>query len=225
MNDAELGSSIERSVARHVTEITTRPNAQQLLTRVERRNVRQRRWLLAIAALVLAVGGLGGYLVGDSGGSSGAGTSVAAVSDGTPPSTAADAPQVAPGDPEAARVEITQAFHDVFDGSIPERATERAMQDAAAVLQLRRDSIAFAEAHGLTAGQLAGATITVLEVNFIDETHAAVNFTLTIPGRGNVIVDKVGYAVIDSGRWKVALRTSCDLLSLDGLIGPCPPKT
>ena len=97
------------------------------------------------------------------------------------------------------------------------------MQDAAALRQLRRDSLAFAESHGLTTAQIAGATITVLDVNFIDETHAAVNFTLTIPGRGDVIVDKVGYAVVDSGRWKVALRTSCDLLSLDGLIGPCPP--
>ena len=224
MNDAELGSSIERSVARHVAAVSTRPDAQQLLTRLERRNTRQRRWSMAVAALVLVVGGLGGYLVGSSGGDSRADTSVAAVSDGTPPSTAGDAPQVAPADPEAARAEITQAFHDVFDGGTPEHATELAMQDGAALRQLRHDSIAFAEAHGLTAGQLAGGTITILGVNFIDETHAAVNFTLTIPGRGDVIVDKVGYAVVDSGRWKVALRTSCDLLSLDGLIGPCPPR-
>ena len=51
MNDAELGGSIERSVAGHVAEITTRPDTQQLLARLERRHARQRRWLIVVTAL------------------------------------------------------------------------------------------------------------------------------------------------------------------------------
>ena len=97
------------------------------------------------------------------------------------------------------------------------------MQDGAALRQLRRSVDAFAKEHGYTSAQLAGTTITILDTNFIDETHAAVRFTIAVPERGNVIVDRVGYAVVDSHHWKVALRTACDLLSLDGLIGPCPP--
>ena len=97
------------------------------------------------------------------------------------------------------------------------------MQDGAALRQLRHSVNAYAETRGYTSAQLAGTTITILNTSFIDETHAAVHFTLNVPERGNVIVDRVGYAVVDSQHWKVALRTACDLLSLDGLIGPCPP--
>jgi hypothetical protein len=223
MNNDELAVSIERSVAQRVAGIAPRPDAQELLTRLERRNVRQRRRLTAAAALFLVVGGVVGYVVGNSGGDSGSQTAVAAVSDGTPPSTAPDALNVAPADPDAARAEIAQAFSDAFDGATPAAVKDLALQDGTALRQLRSDVLAYAQAHGYTNEQLAGTTITVLDSNFIDETHAAVHFTLMVPGRGNVIVDKVGYAVYDSGRWKVALRTACDLLSLDGFIGPRPP--
>jgi hypothetical protein len=223
MNDDELASSIERSVARRVASIAPLPDAEELLTRLEHRNVRQRRRLIAAVALVLVVGGLGGYLIGDSRNDNGSRTAVAAVSDGTPPSTAPDALQVAPADPDAARTQIVQAFSDAFDGGTPAAAKDLALQDGAALRQLRRDVLAFALGHGYTGAALAGTRITVLDTTFIDETHAAVHFTLTVPGRGDVIVDKVGYAVVDSGRWKVALRTACDLFSLDGFIGPCPP--
>jgi hypothetical protein len=223
MNNDELAGSIERSVAQRVASIAPRPDAQELLTRLERRNVRQRRRLTAAAALFLVVGGVAGYVIGNSGGDSGSPTAVAAVSDGTPPSTAPDALHVAPADPDAARAQIAQAFSDAFDGTAPAGVKDLALQDGPALRQLRADVLAYAMAHGYTGEQLTGTTMTVLDTSFIDETHAAVHFTLTVPGRGNVIVDKVGYAVYDSGRWKVALRTACDLLSLDGFIGPCPP--
>ena len=48
-------------------------------------------------------------------------------------------------------------------------------------------------------------------------------FSLTIPGHGEILRDRVGYAVLVDGRWKVALRTECDLLSLNGLGAQCPP--
>jgi hypothetical protein len=122
-----------------------------------------------------------------------------------------------------ARTAIVQAFEDAFDGTSLPAARDAATQDGAELSQLRRDVLAYAQRFGYTAEQLAGTKIDVLEVSFIDETHATVRFTLTVPGRGAVIVDKVGYAVLDGGRWKVALRTACDLLSLDGVIGRCPP--
>ena len=63
----------------------------------------------------------------------------------------------------------------------------------------------------------------MLDTAFIDASHAVVHFTLTIPGHGPILADRVGYAVLTDGRWKVALRTACDLLSLDGLGRTCPP--
>jgi hypothetical protein len=82
----------------------------------------------------------------------------------------------------------------------------------------------YAQRYGYTSEQLAGTSVTVLGVVFIDEAHAAVRFTITVPEHGDVLVDRVGYAFFDSGRWKVALRTACDLLSLNGLRQQCPPS-
>jgi hypothetical protein len=148
---------------------------------------------------------------------------VAERSDGTPPATSPDATLVEPVDPVAARGAIVAAFQDAFDGTSSPAAKDVAIQDGAQLDQLRRDVLVYAQRFGYTADQLVATKITVLDVSFIDETHAAVRFTLSVPGRGDVIVDKVGYAVLDGGRWKVALRTACDLLSLDGLVGRCPP--
>ncbi len=223
MNDEELANSLERSVAQRVATVTPRPDAQELLSRLERRDARRRRGLVGATAVLLVAAGFAGYLIGHSGTGGPTRPAVAALGDGTPPSTAADALQVAPADPAAAEAQITQAFEDAFDGAAPESAKDVAVQDGAALRQLRHDVQAYAEAHRYTSAQLAGTTITVRDTSFIDETHAAVHFTLTIPGHGDVIVDKVGYAVYDSGHWRVALRTACDLFSLDGFIGPCPP--
>lgn len=219
MDDDQLTAALGRSVA----GVSPRPDPEALLVRVERRANRQRTWLLAAVALVLVIGGVGGYLVGSAADEGPAPTSVAARSDGTPPVTTPDAALVEPVDPVAARTAIVQAFQDAFDGASPTSARDAATQDGAQLAQLRRDVLAYAQRFGYTAEQLAGTKIDVLDVSFIDETHATVRFTLAVPGRGDVIVDKVGYAVLDGGRWKVALRTACDLLSLDGVIGRCPP--
>ena len=58
---------------------------------------------------------------------------------------------------------------------------------------------------------------------FIDDTHAVVRFDLSIPDHGNVLADRAGYAVFVDGSWKVALRTVCDIVSLDGTTQTCPP--
>jgi hypothetical protein len=219
LHEPELSAALGRSVA----GVAPRPDAEALLVRVERRAARQRSWLIAAIVVMLVVGGIGGYLVGRGDDAGPARTAVAARGDGTPPVTAPESALVEPVDPVAARAAILQAFADAFDGGSSAAAKDAAVQDGAELRQLRTDVSAYAKRFGYTAEQLAGTTIRVLEVDFIDEAHAAVRFTLTVPERGDVIVDKVGYAVLDGGRWRVALRTACDLLSLDGVIGRCPP--
>jgi hypothetical protein len=219
MDDDRLTAALEDRVA----GVSPRPDPEALLVRVERRANRQRAWLLAALVVMLVIGGIGGYLVGSAGDDGPTRTSVASRSDGTPPATTPDAALVEPVDAVAARTAIVHAFQDAFDGASLPSARDAATQDGTELAQLRRDVLAYAQRFGYTAEQLAGTKIDVLEVSFIDETHATVRFTLAVPGRGAVIVDKVGYAVLDGGRWKVALRTACDLLSLDGVIGRCPP--
>jgi len=124
---------------------------------------------------------------------------------------------------DTAIVAINQSFHDGFDGAAPDAVRQAAVQSGSRLEALRREALATAEGRGITSAELTGITIEVLDTSFVDRTHAVVHFTLTIPGRGPVLVDQVGYAVVDDGRWKVSLRTACDLLSLSGLGRPCPP--
>jgi hypothetical protein len=124
----------------------------------------------------------------------------------------------------AARSGVTQAYLDAYGGSSSEAVRAAATQDGPALQALRSDVVANAQRHGYTAEQFAGTTVNVLSVSFIDETHAVVRFTITIPGHGDVLVDVVGYSVFEDGRWKVAARTACDLLSLNGLRRSCPPQ-
>jgi hypothetical protein len=170
---------------------------------------------------VLVAAGCAGYLIGSTN-EDGATRAVAAQSDGLPPPEAASS-ALQPVDVEGARAAIGQAFHDAYTGASPATTRDEAIQDGEALQALRRDALAFAQLLGYTSEQLAGTSITVLDVVFIDEAHAAVRFTITVPGHGDVMVDRVGYAVFEGGRWKVALRTACDLLSLGGLRRQCPP--
>jgi hypothetical protein len=125
---------------------------------------------------------------------------------------------------DAARAGVSRAYLDAYSGNSSDRVRAAATQDGPALQTLRGEVLANAQRHGYTTEQLAGATVNVLSVSFIDETHAVVRFTLTIPGHGDVLVDVVGYSVFEDGRWKVAARTACDLLSLNGLRRPCPPQ-
>lgn len=222
MNDDDLAKSLGRSVESRVRKLSPRSDMEDLLGRVGRRSSRQRRWLAAAAVGVLAFGGFAGYLIGQNSGDSGTRT-VAARSDGLP-APEESSPGIEPADVNAARAGVTQAYLDAYSGSSSDRVRTSATQDGPALQTLRRDVLAEAQLHGLTTEQLAGTTVDVLSVTFIDETHAAVRFTITIPGHGDVLVDVVGYSVFEDGRWKVAARTACDLLSLNGLRRPCPPQ-
>jgi hypothetical protein len=221
MNDEDLTDSVARSVELRVRNVDARPDLADLFARVGRRSSRQRRWLVGSLLAVLALGSVGGYLIGHT--NRDAAPTAAVRSEGLPAASASD-PALEPADVAAARAAIAQAFTDAYAGGVPDGVRNAAIQDGAQLEILRREVMAFATRHGYTSEQLAGSSIAVLGVTFIDEMHAAVRFTITIPDHGDVLVDRVGYAIVEGGRWKVALRTACDLLSLGGLTRTCPPQ-
>ena len=223
MSDDDLSSSLGHSVERRVRKLSPRPDLDDLLSRVGERATRRRRWFAAVAVIAVVTAGIGGYLLGTTKEDSVTRT-IAVQSEGLPGPEAASS-DLEPADVEAARAAVVQSFHDAYTGGIADSVRAAAIQHGDALEGVRRDAVAFAQQYGgYTSEQLAGTTVTVLGVSFIDDTHAAVRFTITVPGHGDVLVDRVGYAVFDSGRWKVALRTACDLLSLNGLLRSCPPR-
>ncbi len=177
--------------------------------------------LVAAVVAVLVIGGLAGFLVAQAADDPGASTNVA-LDDGAP-GFASPAAGFEPANVDAAMADITQAFHSAFDGGVPDREKVDAIQEGASILSLAQQATQTAMRFGYTAEQLAGTSVSVLGMRFIDSTHAIVQFSITIPGHGEVLKDRVGYAVLVDGRWKVALRTECDLLSLNGLGRQCPP--
>ncbi len=221
MNDEQLTRSFDRGVEERVAVTRLRPDVEDLFRRSERRASRDRRLRSALLVVFLAVGGVAGYAIG-AGDSSTEPAAVAVASD-----TAFDRePQpaaLAPADLERARAGVTRAFETAYTGSVPASQRTAAIQEGALLEPRRRQVLAVALAHGYTAEQFAGTTIDVLDVQFIDEDHAVARFTLHVPGHGAVLVDRVGYAVREDGTWRVALRTACDLMSLSGAGGPCPP--
>jgi hypothetical protein len=224
MNDDELGHAVGASVERRVARTTARPDVEALVTRVERRSQRQRR-LFQAGLVVVLVAGIGvGYAAGSSG-SRTPHSQVVAISDGAPGAPPEEGPAIAPADVDAATVAVVQAFHDAYDGTSPAPVRTAAIQGGAQLEALRTATLASAATQGFSAEQFAGASIQVRDTSFVDRTHAVVHFTLTIPGHGAVLVDVVGYAVADGGRWQVSLRTACDLLSLSGLGRACPPAS
>jgi hypothetical protein len=195
---------------------------EELLTRVGRSARRQRRFLAAALVGTLVVGGYVGYLIAPSinGGSA---PRVSAFSNGIrtfPPK----GPSFEPRDADAARAAVASAFHAAIDGGVSDQARDAAIQDPARLRVPRSGAMEFALGHGYTNEQLLGTAISVLDTSFIDPTHAVVRFSMTVPGHGEVLVDRVGYAIREGGRWRVALRTSCDLFSITGLWRQCSPN-
>jgi hypothetical protein len=221
VNDDDLALALERSVEARARKVAARPDVDDLLARARRRAARQHRVLVASMVAVLAVGGLVGYLIGQSDDS---GTDVVVVGNGSIPSPGAGSAALAPADVDAARAEVKAAFYDAYAGGVSDSARADAVQRGDELDVFRRAVVKNIQRFGYTPEQLAGTTIDVADVLFIDETHAAVRFTVTIPGHGDVLADRVGYAVVDGGRWKVSLRTACDILSLNGLLQQCPPS-
>jgi hypothetical protein len=219
MSDRDVEDALARSIERRVRRVDARVDTDELFTRLERRHRRQTRWVAAIVVALVAVAAGVGFLVGDRGSESA--STVVAAADGVPDDVHQSTAM--PRDVDAAVSEIIQAFHDAYDGGTSSKQRIAAMQEGAAVETLRLQVRQFALARGYTEAQLAGTTIAVSDVLFLDRTHALVTFTLSIPGHGAVITERVGYALFEDNRWKVALRTTCDLISLTGPSPQCPP--
>jgi hypothetical protein len=223
VNDDDLTRSLKESAGHRVWNLDPRPNVDELMTRLDRRSSRQRSILLTSVVVVLVLGGFAGYLVGHSTDEGTTPSAVVALDDGVPASPAASGHYV-PENIETARNEIASAFHEAFDGSVTEHVRADAIQDGQALQPLTKETQLLAQRFGYTPEQLAGTTTSVLDTSFIDDTHAVVHFTIAVPGHGEILADRVGYAVLTNGRWQVALRTACDLLSLSGLGRQCPPR-
>jgi hypothetical protein len=222
MSEMDTGRALGLSLKRRAHHVDPRPNLEGLLARLDRRVTRHRRVLAVGLVAFLAVGGLVGYEVGTS--SVETTTAIVALNDGVPDPESRE-PAIEPENAPLAILAINQAFHDAFDGVNSEAVGLAAVQSGPQLAALRHQARALTLSRGITPAELDSITIEVLDTSFVDRTHAVVHFTLTIPGRGPLLVDQVGYAVVDGGRWKVALRTVCDLLSLSGLGRPCPPDT
>jgi hypothetical protein len=218
VNDEDLTRGISRAVADRMARLKPKPDVQKVLQRLERSATRRRRAMGGLAVFAVVVAGLLGYAVGQH---SEPTVESLRVSDGVP--GAATGAPIDPEDSALATAAIVKAFHDAYDGGSPHEQRNAAVQDGKRLEPLRAEAIELAVQRGFLAEQLAQESIEVHDVSLVDRTHAIVRFTISIPPRGPLLVDQIGYAVQEDGRWKVSLRTQCDLLSLGGLGKPCPP--
>jgi endonuclease/exonuclease/phosphatase family metal-dependent hydrolase len=113
----------------------------------------------------------------------------------------------APGaavDPEA-EAAITEAFTNLFDGSVTDVEVKLSSLESAAVLRPF-----FLESYEATRDVAAGIRVRIDAIEAIDATTAAVTYTLLLDG--NAVLDHLpGEAVLVDGRWLVTLRTYCDV--------------
>jgi hypothetical protein len=223
VKDPDVTDALAQSLERRVRHLDPRADTDELFARIEQRAARQRRLLLGGLAIALVLGAAGGFLVGRSD-EPATPNAVVALSDGVPRHADNSSP-IEPKNVATATAAVDQAFHEAYDGTTPQSVSRSAIQWGDRIDPLRKETVAAIETQGYTADQLVGTTIRLLETTFVDRTHAVVHFTLNIPGHGDVIVDRAGYAVFNNGRWQVSLRTACDLLSLGGLRQQCPPLT
>jgi hypothetical protein len=119
-----------------------------------------------------------------------------------------------PVNQDAARAAITAAFLNFWtpsaDGqSVPTVEGGETLGPTLAAYLLRRNSV-------------LDATISVEEITFIDATHAAVWFTISVSGTP-MIHNHRGDALIAHGSWKMARSTFCELTTRAGV--PCPLET
>ena len=219
-SDDELGARLGRSIDTRVRRLRPKEDLDDLLARSEARRRRQRRQFAAGTAIAVVVVAIGAFVLG------------AATSDDSVDSTTAvvipRSPDLAdiyaPGDLARAGVEIASAYRTVF-GPAPDSAKAASIQLGPDIIPLLHRSKEIATRFGYTEDQLAGNVVTVSDPSFIDATHAIVRFSITIPGHGTAVKDRVGYAVQTKGKWQVAARTVCDLVWPSGTWAACPARS
>ena len=217
-SDDELGARLGRSVDARVRRLRPENDLDDLLARSEQRRRRQRRRFVVGGAIVVTVAVIGAFLVGAATSDDGADVTAVVI-----PKSQGVADVYAPADLTRAGVEIATAYRDVFGPATDERKQE-AMQLGGPLLPLLHRSTEIAQRFGYTEDQLAGNVVTVSEPSFIDGTHAIVRFSITIPGHGITVKDRIGYAVQTDGRWQVAARTVCDIVWPGTTSPACPAR-
>jgi endonuclease/exonuclease/phosphatase family metal-dependent hydrolase len=138
--------------------------------------------------------------------------STATVATTTPTTTATL--DVVDGEVAAA---ITQAFTNVFDGTVTDPEVKLAsLEDAEALRQ------SFLESYEATREVAAGIRVRIDSISPVDESHADVTYTLLLDG--SPVLDHLpGGAVLVDGTWLVSLRTYCDVSTqgVDEIPEPC----
>ena len=220
VNDEDLTRGISRAVADRMARLKPKPDVQKVLQRLERNATRNHgaRWADSRCSRSSSPGSWA-----TRSGSAASRRPSRASESATASRPPRRAPPIDPEDSASRLPRSSKAFHDAYDGGSPHEQRNGAVQDGKRLESLRAEAIDLAVQRGFLAEQLARETIEVHDVSLVDRTHAIVRFTISIPPRGPLLVDQIGYAVQEGGRWKVSLRTACDLLSLGGLGKPCPP--
>jgi hypothetical protein len=118
-----------------------------------------------------------------------------------------------PADEEAARMEIALAFGRTLVLS-PDRRTVPSVQGG----ELLGPCLKEAQERHAGLRRHTG-TVAIEGIEFIDEEHASVAFSLSLEGLSSET--RRGDALVVEGTWKVARGTFCDLMTLAGV--ECPP--
>jgi hypothetical protein len=218
--DDELGARLGRSIDTRVRRLRPRDDLDDLLERSEQRRRTQRRRFAIGSTLLVVVVAVGAFALGTMSADDGGGDTTAVVIPRSP--NAADI--YAPGDLAQAGVEIASAYRVVF-GPASDGTKAESIQLGSDLIPLLHRSKEIGARFGYTEDQLAGNVVTVSDPSFIDATHAVVRFSITIPGHGTAVKDRIGYAVRTDGRWQVAARTVCDLVWSAGTWAACPARS
>ena len=217
-SDEELGAQLGRSIDARVRRMRPDRDLDDLLARSEARRRRQRRQFTVGGALVVIVVAIGAFVVGAATSDDGADTTAVVI-----PKSPEAADVYAPAELARAGTEIAAAYRDVF-GPASDASKVAAIQLGDDLVPLLHRSTEIAQRFGYTEDQLKGNVVDVSEPSFIDATHAIVKFSITIPGHGTVVRERVGYAVRTAGRWQVAARTVCDIVWPGTTSPACPAR-
>lgn len=130
---------------------------------------------------------------------------LAAATDATVPA-AATTTTTEPAESDADTVAaITEAFTNLFDGSVSDIEVKLASVESADVIRPY-----FLESYEATKPISTRISIRIDAIAVTDATHADVTYTLLLDGAA-VIDHFPGAAVMTNGRWLVSLRTYCDV--------------
>jgi hypothetical protein len=217
-SDDELGARLGRSIDTRVRRLRPRDDLDDLLVRSEARRRRQRQRFTVGTLIALVVVAIGAFALGSATSDDGADTTAVVI-----PRSPDVADVYVPAELARVSTEIAAAYRDVF-GPATDEAKVAAIQLGPELVPLLHRSSEIARRFGYTADQLEGNVVTVGSLSFIDATHAIVQFSITIPGHGTVVKERIGYAVKTDGKWQVAARTVCDLVWPGTTSAACPAR-